>query len=142
MHLSDFPDDVIVQYGLKNIANKDGMVFVKIPKGMYGLPQVDLLAHELLKKCLNKHENFQSTHTPVLWTHKWHSIPFTLVVDDFSIKYVGKDNLQHLTSILQESNKIFIVTEGSQYIEIHFDWDYENREVHLSTPGYVKKAVK
>ena len=30
MHLSDFPEDVIEQYGLKAIANKDGMVFVEI----------------------------------------------------------------------------------------------------------------
>ena len=30
MHLSDFPEDVIEQYGLKAIANNDGMVFVEI----------------------------------------------------------------------------------------------------------------
>ncbi|KAL7482106.1 hypothetical protein ACHAW6_007786 [Cyclotella cf. meneghiniana] len=108
---------------------------------MYGLLQVGILAQELLEKHLNKHGYFQSTHTRGLWPHKWCPIQFTLVVDDFEMKYAGKDNLQHLTSILQESYKISINREGSQYNGIHFDCNYEKR-VHLSMPGYVKKALK
>ena len=106
MHLSDFPEDVIEHYNLKEKANKDGMVFVEIRKGMYGLPQAGLLAQELLEQRLNKHDYFQSMRTPGLWTHKWRPVQFTLVVDDFGIKYVGKDNLQHLTSILREHYEI------------------------------------
>jgi hypothetical protein len=74
MNLADFPEDVIEQYKLKEKANKDGMVFVEIRKGMYGLPQDRLLAQELLKKCLNKHGSQQSNRTPGLWTHKWRPI--------------------------------------------------------------------
>ena len=80
---------------------------------MYGLPQAGLLAQELLKKCLNKHEYFQSTCTLGLWTPIWHPIQFTLVADDFGIKYGSEGNLQHLTSIIQESYKISINKEGS-----------------------------
>ena len=50
MHLSNFPQDVITQSGLIKLANKDGMVFVEIRKGMYGLPQAGLLAQELLEQ--------------------------------------------------------------------------------------------
>ena len=50
MHLSDFPQDVIEQYNLTKLANKDGMVFVEIRKGMYGLLQAGLLAQELLEQ--------------------------------------------------------------------------------------------
>jgi hypothetical protein len=142
MHLADFPSDVIAQYNLTDIANKDGMVFVEIRKGMYGLPQAGLLAQELLEQRLNKHGYFQSTRTPGLWTHKWRPVQFTLVVDDFGIKYVGDDNLQHLASILREHYDISIDKTGTRYIGIQFDWDYERREVHLSMPGYVTKALK
>ena len=48
MNLADFPNDVIEHYKLKEKANKDGMVFVEIRKGMYGLPQAGLLEQELL----------------------------------------------------------------------------------------------
>ena len=142
MHLSDFPEDVIEHYGLKTKANKDRMVFVEIRRGMYGLPQAGLLAQELLEQRLNKHGYFQSTRTPGLWTHKWRPVQFTLVVDDFGIKYVGEENLQHLIAILRESYEISIDREGKRYVGIHFDWDYNKREVHLSMPGYVKKALK
>ena len=50
MHLSDFPEDAIELYKLKELANKDGMVFVEIQKGMYGLLQAGLLAQQLLEK--------------------------------------------------------------------------------------------
>ena len=119
MHLADFPEDVIKHYKLKELANKEGMVFVEIQKGMYGLPQEGLLAQELLKKWLNKHEYFQSTRTPGLWRHKWRPTQFTLVVDDSGIKYVGDENLQHLTTVLREHYEISIDRTGAWYIGIH-----------------------
>jgi CO/xanthine dehydrogenase FAD-binding subunit len=60
MNLANFPEDVIEQYKLKELANKTGMVFVEIRKGMYGLPQAGLLAQELLEQRLNKHGYYQS----------------------------------------------------------------------------------
>jgi hypothetical protein len=38
MNLSDFPDEVIDQYKLRDIATADGSVFTEIRMGMYGLP--------------------------------------------------------------------------------------------------------
>jgi hypothetical protein len=31
---------------------------------------------------------------------------------------------------------------GRKYISITLDWDYQQGQVHLSMPGYVKKALK
>ena len=31
--------------------------------------------------------------------------------------------------------------EGTRYLGITLDWDYKKREVHLSMPGYVEKAL-
>ncbi|KAL7474120.1 LOW QUALITY PROTEIN: hypothetical protein ACHAW6_000114 [Cyclotella cf. meneghiniana] len=52
--------------------------------------------------------------------HKWGPIQFALVADDFGIKYVGKDNLQHVTSILQEHYEITINSDcdTSEFISI------------------------
>ena len=57
---------------------------------MYGQPQVELLAQELLEQRLQKHGYTQSKATPGFWTHAWQPISFTLVVDDFGVEYVGK----------------------------------------------------
>jgi hypothetical protein len=94
---------------------------VEIRRGMCGLPQAGLLAQELLEKRLNKHGYFQSTRTPGLWTHKWRPVQFTLIVEDFGIKYVGEENLQHLITVLKDSYEISIDREGTRYVGVHFD---------------------
>ena len=67
---------------------------------------------------------------------------FSLVVDDFGVKYEGKEHADHLMAVLKEH---YTVTEdwgGTKYIGITLDWDYEGRKVHLSLPGYNTKALK
>ena len=69
---------------------------------MYGLPQARLLAQQLLEKHLNTKGHSQSTLVPVLWTQAWRPITFTHCVDDFGVKYVGKQHGDHLMSIISE----------------------------------------
>eukprot|EP00804_Cyclotella_cryptica_P020246 CCRYP_010926-RA/>CCRYP_010926-RA protein AED:0.42 eAED:0.42 QI:0/0/0/1/0/0/2/0/142 len=128
MQISDFPEDVIAEYNLRDKVDEKGMVYIEICHGCYGLPQAGLLAQESPEKRLNKHGYTQSLRTPSLWTHKYHPIQFSLMVDDFGVKHVGDDNLQHLIDVLRK--------------DVHLDWYYVNHEVHLSIPGYVAKALK
>ena len=79
---------------------------------------------------------------PGLWKHDWCPIQFTLVADDFGVKYVGKEHALHLQQTLEEHYKVTNDWTGSRYIGITIDWDYKRRQVHLSMPGYVAKALK
>ncbi len=97
---------------------------------------------ELLEKQLNKHGCSQSKAVPGLWTHKTRPISFTLVVDDFGVKCIGKEPAMHLSSILKQHDKISEDWTGSKYIDITFGWDYHNCRVHLSMPGYISKALQ
>ena len=90
MKLSDVPDEIIQEYKLLDKVEPDGWLYIMIVLGMYGLPHAGLIAQELLEKRLNKHGYYQSKLVPGLWLHKWHPIQFTLVVDDFGVKYIGK----------------------------------------------------
>jgi hypothetical protein len=67
MKFKDIPPEFIKIYDLKKIAAPDGTIYVKIQKGMYGLPQAGILAQNLLKERLNKHGYHQSPTTPGLW---------------------------------------------------------------------------
>ena len=140
--IDDIPQEIIVEYHLKDKQSSDGHVYVEIQKGMYGLPQAGILAQQLLEKRLNMHGYSQSKIVPGLWTHKTRPISFTLVVDDFGMKYVGKENAMHLINILKEHYEISEDWSGEKYIGITFDWDYRNRKVHLTMPGYIAKALK
>ena len=141
LKLTNLPEDVIEEYGLKEKETKDGYVYVEIRKGMYGLPQAGLLAQELLEQRLGKQGYTQSKVTPGFWTHSWRPISFTLVVDDFGVKYVGKDHADHLVRVLKEHYEISEDWEGTKYIGLTFDWDYSKRQVHVSMPGYRDMAL-
>jgi hypothetical protein len=103
--LSDIPDIVIREYKLREKAIKNRSIYIRAKRGMYGLPQAGLLANELLKKCLNKHGYQQSKLIPGLCKHDTRPIQLTLVVDDFGIKYDGKEHAQHLKNTLEEHYK-------------------------------------
>jgi hypothetical protein len=92
--LSLFPKHIIEQYQLQSKA-KNGY---EIRKAIYGLPQVGVLANKLLKTRLAPSPSgyYEVPHTRGLWKHISHPISFTLVVDDFGVKYVGKQHADHL----------------------------------------------
>ena len=117
------------------------MVYIVANRGVYGLPQSGLLANKLLEKCLNKRGYYQSKLVPGLWKHEWLPVQFTLVVDDFGVKYVGEEHVLHLKQTLEEDYTVTTEWEGKRYIEITLDWDYKRRQVHLSMQNYVAKAL-
>jgi len=143
LKLNDIPDEVVKKYSkLREKVTKNGSIYLRAKQGMYGLPQAGLLANELLKKHLNKHSYRQSKLVPGLWKHDTRPIQFTLVVDNFGVKYVGEEHAQHLKNTLKEHYKLTCDWTGTHYIGITLDWDYKKRQVNLSMPNYVKKALK
>jgi len=93
--LTLFLADIIEYYKLMDKA-LDGYVYMEIRKGMYGLTQAGVLANKLLKERLARHGYFEQPHTPGLWKHVSRPVWFNLCVDDFGIKYIGREHLQHL----------------------------------------------
>ena len=57
-------------------------------------------------KQLNKRGYHQSEITPVFWMHNWRLICFSLCIDDFGVKYVVKNNVEHLITVLRDHYKI------------------------------------
>ena len=96
--MDNFPQDVIDQYKLTVIAMPDGKVYDEVQKGMYGLPQAGLLAQELLEKRLAKEGYQQSKTCPSLLKHKWRPITFSLIADNFGVKYIGREHLESILS--------------------------------------------
>ncbi len=60
---------------------------------------------------------------PGLWKHDTQPIQFTLVVDDFGVKYVGDEHAQHIKNTLEEHYKLTCDWTGTQYIGITLDWN-------------------
>ena len=79
----------------------DEWIYFRIKKAIYGLKQAGLLSNKILAKILNKEGYYQAKHTPGLWTHETRQISFTLVVDDFGVKYVKEEDVHHLEKVLE-----------------------------------------
>lgn len=141
MNIKNFPDDVIKHYNLLDKVDAKGNLYIKCVSGMYGLPHAGIIAQRLLEERLNKAGYYQSDQTSGFWKHKWRPVSFSLIVDDFGVKYVGKEHAQHLMETLREFCTITEDWKGEKYIGIMLDWDYVRRQVHLSTLGYSKEAL-
>ena len=63
------------------------------------------MANSLLKEHLLKNDYFEVPHTPVFHT-KLGPFEFILVVNDFGIKYVGKEHTQYLLDVLKAFMKL------------------------------------
>ena len=129
------------QYNLWPLVHNDH-VMAEVRKGMYGLPQAGILAYQRLVKHLNSHGYFATANTPGLFRHRTRPVTFTLVVDDFGVKYVGDQHAQHLIDTLKSLYTITTDWTGSLYCGLTLKWDYDKRTVDISMPGYVERALQ
>jgi hypothetical protein len=140
INLSPLPQGTIDKYDLIELA-QDGKVYIEFQKGMYGLPQAGILANELLQRNLAKDGYRLMQHTHGLWTHNSRPISFSLVVDDFGVKYVGREHAEHLMECIKKNYNICSDWKGSAYCGLTLEWDYKHHTVDLSLPGYIEAAL-
>ena len=81
-------------------------------------------------------------HTPGLWKHVSRPIASTLVVDDFGVKYVRKNNADHLIAPLKGKYKISEDWTGSLYCGIDMDCNYIACTLDFGMPGYIKTQLQ
>ena len=136
------PDNFMNEYNLWDKVHNN-RVYLRIKKGMYGLPQAGKLAHDKLKKVLEPHGYYPCRLTPGLWKHKTNSITFTLVVDDFGVKYSSQKDIDHLLNVLQAEYELHLDWKGSFMLGMKLDWCYKTnkRHVDISMPDYINAAL-
>jgi len=122
---------------------EDGFIYVLVHGGMYGLPHAGFLANKELEAFLAPFGYYQAPNTAGLWLHKTRPISFTLIVDDFGIKYVDKADADHLFNALKQKYDVTTDWETTQhYGGLQLKWDYAKRTCDISIPGYVKRALQ
>jgi hypothetical protein len=108
---------------------------------MYGLKHAGLLANQLLQTRLTPFGYYPARHTPGLWLHKTRPISFSLIMDDFAVKHVGKQHADHLRNALLKTNKLTTDWAATVYSVMTLKWDYKNRTCDISMPGYVSNVL-
>jgi hypothetical protein len=140
MLISCFPEEIIQKSNLNALA-VGGWVYIEIRKGMYGLRQAGLLANQLLQTRLAPFGYYPARHTPGRWLHKARPISFTLVVNDFAVKYVSKHHAEHLRNALLRTYELTTDWTETVYSGMTLKWDYGKHTCDISMPGYVSKVL-
>jgi hypothetical protein len=108
----------------------------------YEKAQAGILAKNILKKRLALHGYFEQPHMPGLWKHVSHPVWFNLCVNDFGIKYIGIENIQHLYNALKkETYDIVEDYKGELYCGITLKWNYKKQWVDTSMAQDVMKQL-
>jgi hypothetical protein len=108
---------------------------------MHGLKHAGLLANQLLRTCVAPFGYYPARLTPGLWLHKTRPISFSLIVDDFAVKYVGKQHTDHLRNALLKTYELTTDWAATVYSGMTFKWDHKNRTCDISMPGYVSNVL-
>ena len=92
---------------------------------------------------LEKHDYIQCPNTPCLFKHKSNGVSFSLIIDDFLIKYHKQEGTDHLLAALRE--KYVITTDTAKtmkYVSITIKYNKVKHIITLSMPDYITKALK
>jgi hypothetical protein len=130
------------EYNVSQYVDEKGYAYIEITGAIYGLAQSGYLANQDLIKNLAPFGYYPLTRTPGLWHHQTRPIKFSLVVDDFGVKYVDKHDAQHQLDSIEANYPVKADGTGSKYIGIDLDWNYEKGEVKLSMKAYAPKSLK
>ena len=80
-------------------------------------------------------------HTPVIWVHDSIKTIFSLVVENFCVKYFSIEDADHFFKAFGYKYLITVDMAETVYIGIKLEWEYVHINVTLSIPSYVRKAL-
>ena len=141
MPLLLFPLWTIEQYNLTDL-EINSWVHIEMRRVVWGLAQAGILANNCLRRKLAPFGYVECENTPGLWHHETRPIAFTLVGDDFGVKYVNKEDVDHLIASIKTTYSLTKDWTGNLYYGIALEWDYKNGHVDISMPGYIRKKLQ
>ena len=89
MQSDQTPEEIMKTY---NSYSKDyhNIIRMKVHKGMYVLQESEALSNEQLSQHICTYSCRPTKHTPGLWKYEYDKIIYTLLVDNFRVKYLTK----------------------------------------------------
>ena len=108
--------EVIDHYNLTDKVTEDGWLYCEIRMAIYGLKESGKLVNVELKTVLVSKGYEPCPFTHGLYRHKTRPIAFSLVVDDFGVKYTNINNAEHLENTIKKYCPIKSNWKGDYYL--------------------------
>jgi hypothetical protein len=138
---SQLPQEIIEEFKMQIDWNEDNNALVQIEYSLYGLPHAGRISAIKVDNLLKRHGYHQCYSTPCLYHNKHNGIYFTLIVDDYLIKYKHKQDAEHLLNALQTEYEVSVDWGGTRYLGMKMDRNIDAGYMDLSMPGYVQAAL-
>jgi hypothetical protein len=119
----------------------NGAVLFEVVKSLYGLPHAGNISQDSLITHLATH-GYHQTSTTCLFRHESNGVTFTLVVDNFGVKFTNKQSAQQLIDCLKLRYPLTVNWNATKYLGLSLRFDKANRLVGLSIPGYIQKLLQ
>ena len=119
--LENIPSEIIQQYKLQELSNKC-FLRMEIQKYMYGLPQSGIIAYDTLKLHPEKFGYEPAPITTGLWRLQTRPLQFSLLVDDFGVKYECQADITYLLDSLKTIYKISEYWYGKLFCGLRLEW--------------------
>ena len=145
ININDIPQEIIDSYHLLDfVAPGESKVYFEVVKALYGMKQAGYLANKDVVEHLNNNGYTSSMHTPCLFRHHTDDIEFTLVTDDFGVRYGTKEAADKLLKVMNQKYPMTHDWSGKKYagFDLLFDYETETRRVELSMKGYIHAVLK
>jgi hypothetical protein len=114
---------------------------MEVNKSMYGFPHAGRIVQDVLIERLAKH-GYHQTGTTCIFRHVTNGVAFTLVVDDFGVKFKETAAADDLVRCLQLYHTLTIKKNATKFLGLTIAVDPIAREVRLSAPGVIPKALQ
>ena len=139
---SKVPAQTIAQFNLDQYIDSKGFIYFVCTRTVWGLPQAGLISNKALVKVLHTAGYIQSANSYGLFKHVDRGTTFSLVVDDFGIKYYNMNDFDHLVDTLKTGGyDVKINMKGDKYLGFTIKHDLIKKEMVLSMPKYVPKGL-
>ena len=131
---------ILTKHNLSQYIYNNSVLF-EVTKSMYGLPHAGKIAQDVLVERLATH-GYHQTGTICLFRHSTNGVAFALVVDDFGVKFKDLAGAEDLIRCLQLYYTLTIKMDATKFLGLTVAVDHIAREVRLSAPGVIPKALK
>jgi hypothetical protein len=145
LDIRDIPQEIIDTYKLTDYMSPDDTkVYVEVMGALYGMKQAGYLAHLEILEHLANHGYTPCPNTPCLFRHHTDDIEFTLITDDFGVRYGNKAAADKLLAVMSRKYPMTHDWSGSKYagFNILMDYGLTTKRAEISMNGYIAAVLK
>jgi hypothetical protein len=112
-----FPAWIVAQYDLLHMVVK-GHIYLEMQQAVWGLSQAGDSSKQVAVQKTHASWILRMQQMPGLWNHATRHILFTLVVYNFGVKCVNKEDVNHLIKCLKKKFELTKDWDGNRYCGI------------------------